>query len=41
MKKPYETAEIRITVFGNSELVAASDIFDDEGRIEMPFVPAN
>ncbi len=41
MKKPYEKAEFRITVFGNDEVLAASSIFDDEGRIELPFVPAN
>lgn len=41
MKKIYEKAEIKITVFDNDEVLAASTVFDDEGRVELPFVPAN
>ena len=40
MKKTYENAEIRITVFDNEEVLAASSRFDREGRIELPMVPA-
>jgi len=41
MKKAYEKAEIKITLFNSDEVLAASGIFDDEGRIELPLIPAN
>lgn len=41
MKKIYEKAEIKITVFATDEAVVASGVFDDEGRVELPFVPAS
>ena len=40
MKKVYEQAEIKITVFAADEAVVASSVLDEEGRIELPFVPA-
>ena len=40
MKKIYEKAQIKIVIFDNEKLLAASDVLDEEGRIELPFVPA-
>lgn len=41
MKNFYEQPEIEITVFDDEKILARSSVFDSEGRIELPFVPAN
>lgn len=40
MKKTYEKSEIRITRFDNEEVLVASSMFDKDGSIELPFIPA-
>lgn len=40
MKKTYEKSEIRITRFDNEEVLVASSMFDKDGNIELPFIPA-
>lgn len=41
MKKTYEKAEIKVTVFNQEEVIVMSGVLNDNGEIELPFVPAN
>lgn len=38
-KKHYETPVLTISLFENEEVLAASGVFNDEGFIELPFIP--